>query len=765
MANSSSPTAAQQLQNSPLGQQSPSDPLDLPVRPQVPFAIPGFASPKPLSSEDQVSAPAVDTSNLAATESAIRPNALSDLASYTYNIDLYLTNIAGHQRYAIEEKFYPQDWYKVVSSVGGLGGARPGTAIDSTISSAVQKSNDAASQYFTREYYIDNLEIETTNGLTPSDSNISFTLIEPYGINFIQELWNFSTKVLKVPNYTELCVLLVISWKGFTETGEFVELDYHKYIPVKIANIDVKVTSTGAQYSVTAVGYNDLSKDKAYGIANSGFELEGATLRDLIGDYQDTTAAKVTTPEPANHKTNLTAILNNQPRAAEQEDSTVKSGIFPTRYQFKFVDLYNTGIDIGNFKMANPEDIPSKDFPMSTPDSTTNLNVQMLQQMTKYQLLDSVRKPDDIKLNNTKVNFNKGGQILELLNRLICNSTYITDQLKTYRTKIVAAASITDPAERGKAIQALNEPLNWFRIMTKVVPTGNYDEKNNIEQKTITYSIVPVLVYDTRGAGGSLAPKETPPDNLVVKEFNYIFTGKNTEILNVDINLNLSFFTYKPSNTNTADQGSGAVPSDDPTTSSTQSGNPRETASTTNTALSALNKKQPIPNGSGAGSGVGGATTDRLYARAVSDTLFASQDMINLDLDILGDPDFIKQDGIFYQNTTADIKINNLGIATESTERFIRFTFKSPADINTETGFPDGLDDTGSTNTSESSTHTVMFNGLYCVIGVVSHFKDGKFTQTVKMRRSITESASRTAVATDKSSPAKPAIPNAASHG
>ena len=772
MANSSLPTAAQQLQNSAVGQQTPSAPLDLPVRPQVPVTMPGLnlSKPlgldlsKPLSSEDQVSAPAAETSNLAATKSAIRPNALSDLASYTYNIDLYLTNIAGHQRYASEEKFYPQDWYRVISSVGGLSGARPGTATDSTISSDVQSSSDAASQYFTREYYIDNLEIETTNGLTPSDSNISFTLIEPYGINFIQELWNFSTHVLKVPNYTELCVLLVISWKGFTETGEFVELDYHKYVPVKIATLDVKVTSTGAQYSVTAVGYNDLSKDKVYGIANSGFELEGATLRDLIGDDSMTTAS------------NLTTILNNQPTTIlnnQPTDSQVKpSNDVSTIYKFQFDDLYNTGIDIGKFVMANSDDIPSKDFPMSTPDASTQADVKMLQQMKKYQLLDSVRKPDDIQINKTKVNFNKGGQILEILTRLICNSTYITDQLQSYRKDVILAAALLDETERKNAFQKLNKPLNWFRIMTKVYPTGKFDKKNNNLQQTIIYSVVPVRVYDTRGAGGgggdgeSIAPVSPPPADLVVKEFNYLFTGKNTEILNVDINLNLSFFTYTPSNTNTADQGSGAFPADDSAEEAaedTQS-NPNTTKKTVNTVYSALIKQHDIPHGSGAGSGVGNATTDRLYARAVSDALFASQDMITLDLDILGDPDFIKQDGIFYQKTTESTSANNLGFPTESTERFIRFTFKSPADINTETGFPDDLTDTGSANTPMSSTKTVMFDGLYCVLGVVSHFKDGKFTQTIKMRRSITETASQIDVNTDDSSPAKPPIPNAASH-
>ena len=82
-------------------------------------------------------------------------------------------------------------------------------------------------------------------------------------------------------------------------------------------------------------------------------------------------------------------------------------------------------------------------------------------------------------------------------------------------------------------------------------------------------------------------------------------------------------------------------------------------------------------------------------------------------MEIMGDPDLIKQDGVFYIVTKQDA--DTLGIPTESHERFVRVSFQSPIDVNTTTGLPEGLRDT-----------ETIFNGHYRISKVKSNFKKRK---------------------------------------
>jgi len=84
----------------------------------------------------------------------------------------------------------------------------------------------------------------------------------------------------------------------------------------------------------------------------------------------------------------------------------------------------------------------------------------------------------------------------------------------------------------------------------------------------------------------------------------------------------------------------------------------------------------------------------------------------------MGDPDLIKQDGIFYIDKIEDD--SDVPIVFNAKERYVSLTFKSPRDINDETGIIQENQD-------------VIFNGYYTLISINSHFKEGKFTQNLKM--------------------------------
>jgi hypothetical protein len=468
-----------------------------------------------------------------------------------------------------------------------------------------------------------------------------------------------------------------------------ITLPTKKYIPIIFSNIEIKLTSAGAEYSVTAVPYNYHTSLKAYGTIARAMELTGETLGDLIVGLKSLKAALTSTP-------------------AEEKEILTKN---PTVYDFQFETVPD--IDLKNIPMANPVDIPIKDGEM---DAAADAALGLLKNLKNYQLLNSARQPLDRK--KSVVNFNQGTSIEEIIKRLVMNSTYITNQITKFKTDAAKAAAITDPAARDVAIKELNKPLNWFKIRTKVVPTNQYDTGSNTQQKQVTYIITPVQVFDTGTLGKTLVPS-ADPSNLVVKEYFYFFTGKNTEILNLDIKLDNNLFTYKPNNAGVASQVTDDFSSPDTVNNSA-------TPTTTLPLLGGLQKTQPVEL-TGAGTGIGNNTADRAAAQMVAESLFSRVNLIEANMEIMGDPDLIKQDGIFYVSTIAN-NLDNIGFPTETLDRYIRLQFKSPRDINTDTGITDFKD----------STDTV-FNGIYRFNQVTSEFKQGKFTQNVKMIRCLSD--------------------------
>jgi hypothetical protein len=109
---------------------------------------------------------------------------------------------------------------------------------------------------------------------------------------------------------------------------------------------------------------------------------------------------------------------------------------------------------------------------------------------------------------------------------------------------------------------------------------------------------------------------------------------------------------------------------------------------------------------------------ENLAANDLYKSLMSSSrgDMINVKLKIAGDPNFVKQDDIFYGpgEGAGD------SIATDTEEVYIKIFFKAPTDIDQDTGLMDS-----------SSYPDTVFSGIYRVLRVESLFERGQFTQTL----------------------------------
>jgi hypothetical protein len=302
--------------------------------------------------------------------------------------------------------------------------------------------------------------------------------------------------------------------------------------------------------------------------------------------------------------------------------------------------------------------------------------------------------------NNNKANIdiekglfrvNAGTSILEVINHVMRSSEYY-------------AQLIEEKPSEGMG----SEPLRIHKILTSVkYNSGKWDSIRKTYQKTITFHVIPYQYYNTK----FMQSKRALPSKWS-KEYDYMYTGKNQDILSLDIDFNVMFFvaiTAYEQKTQTGtvsekdepqekedDVASGKTGSSQNLRTNTVSQHTQETSQATNSS-----KKQ--------------VEAGDLYKSIMSSS---RGDMVNVKMKVAGDPDFIKQDDVFYPPGGG----SGSSIPMDQNEVFVKLRFRTPDDINQDTGLYNFATDGENT-----------FNGLYKVITVENNFERGMFTQNLDM--------------------------------
>ncbi|NBP04099.1 MAG: hypothetical protein EBU90_29200, partial [Proteobacteria bacterium] len=120
-------------------------------------------------------------------------------------------------------------------------------------------------------------------------------------------------------------------------------------------------------------------------------------------------------------------------------------------------------------------------------------------------------------------------------------------------------------------------------------------------------------------------------------------------------------------------------------------------------------------------------TVNDFYKASLSDS---RGDMINVKLKIIGDPEFIKQDDIFFNPVNTKVDKNatvdkNGSLIFDAAEIHALLTFRSPTDFDPVTGLAN----------FSGPASTSVFSGMYRVITVESEFRNGQFTQNLDLIR------------------------------
>lgn len=607
---------------------------------------------------------------------------------------------------------------------------------------AQDRSNKRVQTDFgTFDYFIDDVTIVSIPAFSPETGNsfatkISFKVYEPYSMGlFMLALQQGAQKAGYGMNFTEASYMFMIEFMGYvgnqpsTEAGE----DLTRYIPIKFINIKFKVTEKGSVYDCEAIPYNEYAFRDQIVKVSTDIKIHGNTVKEILGQGAGSLVNQLyTKSRNENRVQDPDLIIIQFPK-----DFTERAGYDNEISKSPLYEDLNSNGTIPFLNIANPEVfIEGKEIIRS--------NVLKIDKNRVWQ-------------------FTQEATIPEIITEVIIRSHYITDQIvgKTFKVD-----------ENGM--------VNWFRIETQIID-GKDNAQLGRQQRTIIYRVLPYKVHIHR----FLPPKAKPPgyQNLtksVVRVYDYLYTGKNTEVLNVDIDFDMAYFTpipsdnaervgqqianlggigaggpevfYRPpvsatsySNPSTnygagaGDLGIGQTPEGSYTqfgglTLGSNSafanlqnitGNPDNA---TRSDYEMIANRTQVGNRVFQSKGLGGNSADTgetSQVRIMQALLTNDADMIELKMDIMGDPYYIPSSGmgsqIIERRSFNELKDGSMNYQDGEVDIIIRF--RTPVDLDPSTGlyrFEQGID---------------MWSGLYQLLQVESNFIGNKFTQKIRGTR------------------------------
>lgn len=526
---------------------------------------------------------------------------------------------------------------------------------------------------FNTEFYFEDLEFTTVLGITPQNRNSnlisgSFKIIEPLGFTFINRLVAATKDVVNPstsPRYEQQPYLLKIEFFGIEE-GKM------KPTPVEGDGPSGKFTTT---------------KHIPIRIINMTVEVT-----EKGSEYKVEFV-------PFHHQALMTHSVSIQTKF-QLSGATIE-------------EIFGVGPGLENkpFSITGAINKYYSDLAKKT-------NASAVANKIKFEIDPTIAKAKIYQLqkgssSNPQINYKVDGgswwvepnqKLDRLIDFFIRNSSFFTSQI-------------------GESDRA-DESLKIYKILPKVKQIG-FDEKANSNVFETTYVITPFAV--TSKQPSAIKPKVEGQ----VKKYSYIFTGKNVDILDFKIDFKMlylqTYSAFEKRNASMQGDPSLSKPELEKLKSETINEQPARKAPNDPTFSSQHHAVGPA----GGQSGIAGPQSEKSeIANHVALDLLNTHmgDLVNLDLQIIGDPLFIKQDDLFYPPSvegTQDLLTQNGSFIMDRGELYVMIEFNSPQDYNEDTGLTDIQNDYGYSS----------FSGIYKIISIKNSFSSGKFEQTLSMAR------------------------------
>jgi hypothetical protein len=581
------------------------------------------------------------------------------------------------------------------------------------------------------EYYINNFIMQTVIGANEATGNsnavkFSFDIIEPHSMGLLlQSMQNAAVKAGYLSYLDNAPFVLRMDIQGFNELGQNLSQIKPKYFVMKLSSTKFTVNEGGSVYKVEAIPYNHQGFSDAINTTYSDVKISASGkghVFDLLSGSEGS----------------LVAYLNKNEKKLKAEGKVTEIDEYVIQFPILSSDWQSSAGNQSEIKKAtvDPNAVETKKTAAKT--SMIKIDPQLLDQNSmasaslgfdqssggravfkragdQYDEKTGVLKREGMTINpkTRAFQFGQSQSLTAIINQVILSSEYATEALEP--------GNLTPQGF-----------IKWFKLdvqieLLKPDPlTGDY-------AKRITYRVVPYLVHQSIFANATSAPvgyAELMKD--VVKEYQYIYTGQNVDILSFSIDINNLFYA-----------GANPKPEAEAAKTATQDQNAAETKnSSTKTGKGQAAEVQSAQTGrarpkrdprllKGFKGGSEYKSVEQNVAENFQEAFISgsSADMVTVNLEILGDPYWLIDSGMsnyFVGAASPTAQITDDGTMNyESGNVYIYITFRTPADVNTLTGLYDF-----SIAGKESP-----FGGIYRVVSCENQFNDGNWKQKLKCIR------------------------------
>ncbi len=587
------------------------------------------------------------------------------------------------------------------------------------------------------EYFVNNFQMNCIIGTNEKTGNsnaikFSFDIIEPHSMGLLlQSMQNAAIKAGYLSYLNDTPFVLRMDIQGYDELGVIIKSIKPKFFTLKLVSMKFSVNEGGSSYKVEAIPYNHQGFSNTINTTYNDLKISGGAkgtgiVADVLATSEDS----------------LVSVLNRNEEKLRAEERIYE----PDQYAIQFPVLANTWYSSAgdpkklNKATANPLEEAAKTVAGSATKEQDMSQFPMNELGTASLGFDQIRGGNTLfKRANDQIDsktglvkrdgmtidpkqrafqFGQGQTLTSIINQVVLSSDY-------------AKKAITDK-DAGGFGTTKEGYIKWFKLDTQI-ELLKYDALIGDYAKKITYRVVPYYIHQSIFSNPSSSPVGYPElMKTVVKEYQYIYTGQNVDVLKFDININNLFFAgTNPSPENegakTSNQDQKLAEQKNKTTTTGKGQNPAAQATQMGRARNPRDPK--LLEGYKGGSG--DKTTEQSVAENFQQAFISgnSADMVTVDLEIMGDPYWLVDSGMgnyFSATPSPTSQITNDGTMNyESGNVYIYLTFKTPADINETTGLYDF-----SVAGKESP-----FGGIYRVNMCENTFVDGQWKQKLKCLR------------------------------
>lgn len=638
------------------------------------------------------------------------------------------------------------------------------------------------------EYFIEDVEIETIIVPNPKSrhtnaTSIRFKIVEPYSMGLFLQTVQIAALKAGFSNYLAAPFLLSVDFKGYDDKGNIVNVPRaRRLFPLKLVNATFNVDENGSNYSIEAIPWHEQTLTDETQKTVTDTAVKGRTVQELLQTGGESLATVLNTRELELEESGNKKVADKYIILFPIKDSTAEEQLAGAQEDTDGATT-QTSTDSAAGGTRELSDERKKEIYESItgaqnsqvpadfdPELSKILGIVVKRSEIAEAIRDYAEKPENVnKIGKAGIvkSYLEGGEIPFAKGKFqevegkpgVFKRGNITVSEEGRSITFTNGARIQDIIEEVILISEYgrdlykqkpdtNGMINWFRIEADcyAVPDKDTEAQTGSIPKIFVYRVVPFKVHSNRvDAPGATAKGIENLTRQAVKEYNYIYTGENDDILQFDIEINSAFFS--------AIMGDMGQNSSDAVTGSAQSmaaETPEEVpgqSTETNDNLNGKSTTNTVHKTSTGGKGGGGINhPETQVARMFNDAILNSPvDLIKAEMTIWGDPYYIADSGMGNYNAGATQLINVTKDGTmdyQSGEVDVQVNFRTPLDIGKDGfySFPGG-----------GSVPVQSFSGLYQVIYVTNKFNEGQFTQIMEMIRRRNQPTETNVEANDQS--------------